>query len=256
VDRSQGVMMLLSKFLENASNERLFLKVIKLNDNKDILLHCEISDAQMKGIFISGEYTLVDGNVYFNNNVIKLRYDLMKKYPNRADLYHLFFNLYTNILNLREGETLKSNCPIDSPQSHRFTYVAINHRGPKRLILMPYLHERKIFLNRKKQNTEYFYSSIETDGQSHIFAYNLTESKFYVYSEKGLLENRIEFSELIKEYGEIMCTSPDGLNFALHNRRNDTITIIRFSQEEVFVLKSLSLENSLKEYLSNPFDKN
>ena len=53
-----------------------------------------------------------------------------------------------------------------------------------------------------------------------------------------------------------MCTSPDGLNFALHNRRNDTITIIRFSQEEVFVLKSLSLENSLKEYLSNPFDKN
>ena len=69
----------------------------------------------MKGIFISGEYTLVDGHVYFNNNVIKLRYDLMKKYPNRADLQHLFFNQYTSILNLREGETLKTNCPIDSP---------------------------------------------------------------------------------------------------------------------------------------------
>ena len=69
----------------------------------------------MKGIFISGEYTLVDGHIYFNNNVIKLRYDLMKKYSNRLDLQHLFFNQYTNILNLREGETLKTNCPIDSP---------------------------------------------------------------------------------------------------------------------------------------------
>ena len=77
-----------------------------------------------------------------------------------------------------------------------------------------------------------------------------------MYSEKGLLENRIEFSELIKEYGEIICTSSDGLNFALHNRRNDIITIIRFTKEEIFVLKSLSLENSLKEYLSNPFDGN
>jgi hypothetical protein len=77
-----------------------------------------------------------------------------------------------------------------------------------------------------------------------------------VYSEKGLLENRIEFSELIKEYGEIISTSSDGLNFALHNRRTDIITIIRFTKEEIFVLKSLSLENSLKEYLSNPFDGN
>ena len=256
-------MMLLSKSLEKGASNRLFLKVIKLNDDKDTLLNCEIIDAQMKGIFISGEYTLVDGHVYFNNNAIKLRYDLMKKYPNRSDLQQIFFNQYTDILNLREGETLKTNCPIDSPTSHRFTYVAINHRGPKRLILMPYLHERKIFLNRKKRNTEYFYTSIESGGcsvhpqrHSHIFAYNLTESKFYSYSEKGILENRIEFSELINEYGEIICASPDGLNFALHNRRNDTITILRFNKVEIFVLKTLSIENSLKEYLSNPFDEN
>lgn len=115
VDRSQGIMMLLSKYIEKDVSNRLFLKVIRLNDNKDTLLHCEIYDAQMKGIFISGEYTLVDGHVYFNNNAIKLRYDLMEKYPNRTDLQPLFFNQYTDVLNLREGETLKTNCPIDSP---------------------------------------------------------------------------------------------------------------------------------------------
>ena len=69
----------------------------------------------MKGIFTSGEFTLVDGHVYFNNNVIKLRYDIMKKFSNRTDLYHLFFNLYPNVLKLREGDSIKTNCPIDSP---------------------------------------------------------------------------------------------------------------------------------------------
>ena len=34
----------------------------------------------MKGIFMSGQYRLVDGHIYFNNHVIKLRYDLMKAY--------------------------------------------------------------------------------------------------------------------------------------------------------------------------------
>ena len=33
VDRRQGVMMLLSKFLGEGSSERLYLKVIVLNDN-------------------------------------------------------------------------------------------------------------------------------------------------------------------------------------------------------------------------------
>ena len=53
---------------------------------------------------------------------------------------------------------------------------------------------------------------------SYIFAFNLNESKFYVYSEKGLLLNRIEYSEYTKKHGEIVSTSPDGLNFVLHNK--------------------------------------
>lgn len=29
-------------------------------------------------------------------------------------------------------------------------------------MLLPYLHERKIYLNRLKLNTDYFYTSVET----------------------------------------------------------------------------------------------
>ena len=38
VDRKQGVMMLLSKYLENGAKDRLFVKLIMLGDEDDILL--------------------------------------------------------------------------------------------------------------------------------------------------------------------------------------------------------------------------
>jgi hypothetical protein len=70
-----------------------------------------------------------------------------------------------------------------------------------------------------KKNTSYFYTSkqinISQDKENpawipYIFAFNLNESKFYVYSEKGLLINRIEYAHYTKKYGEIVSTSPDG----------------------------------------------
>ena len=52
--------------------------------------------------------------------------------------------------------------PLDSFQSHKFLYVMVNHFDlePKQLMILPYLHERKIYLNRIKVNTDYFYTSI------------------------------------------------------------------------------------------------
>ena len=38
-------------------------------------------------------------------------------------------------------------------------------------MMLPYLHEKRVYLNRQKTNTYYFYSSIETPN-SEIKAYN------------------------------------------------------------------------------------
>jgi len=126
-------------------------------------------------------------------------------------------------------------------QAHRFAFIMLNKESLacKRLMIIPYLHERKVYLKRMKKNTSYFYTTKQIDISEekdnpvwipYIFAFNLNESKFYVYSEKGLLINRIEFAQYTKKYGEIVATSPDGLNFALHNKSSDTITIIRFDE--------------------------
>ena len=65
---------------------------------------------------------------------------------------------------------------------------------------------------------------------SYVFAFNLTEHKFYVYSEKGLLLNRIEYSDKVKLYGEEVSASSNGLNIALFKNRTDQVTILRFDE--------------------------
>ena len=118
----------------------------------------------------------------------------------------MYFNKYEEVLALEQGETIKIDSPLDSMQAHRFGYIMLNNEflSCKRLLIVPYLHERRVYLNRMKKNTNYFYSSVQRNISndiespvwvSYIFAFNLNESKFYVYSEKGLLLNRIEYSD-------------------------------------------------------------
>ena len=58
-----------------------------------------------------------------------------------------------------------TNCPIDSISFHKFVYVIKNNidMRPAKVIVMPYLHEKKIYLNRMKPNTEYFSTSLDQD---------------------------------------------------------------------------------------------
>jgi hypothetical protein len=82
VDNKHEIMMLLTKELEHSLSDKLFMKVLHLNNTDSIILECEISEPQMKGILLSGDFSLIDGHIYYNNNIIKVRYDLMKLYGN------------------------------------------------------------------------------------------------------------------------------------------------------------------------------
>ena len=53
----------------------------------------------------SGMYTFADGHIYYNNNVIKIRYDLLKgKGKIREYGEYQIFDYYTNILELDKGK--------------------------------------------------------------------------------------------------------------------------------------------------------
>ena len=125
------------------------------------------------------------------------------------------------------------NCPIDSQSFHKLCYIVQDPTNftTCRMMILPYLHEKKIFLNRDKPNSQYFYTSFYQElpsyfktelgveaynlinNQKTIVAMNLTESKFYTYSKRGILRNRFDFSSFTKRYGTISSVSPNGRNF-------------------------------------------
>lgn len=98
------------------------------------------------------QYKLIDGHVYFGNKICKLRYDLMKTFGTAGSNQDIYFNKYKNVLKLGDQESIKTNSPIVSVENHRFAYVTLskNLKDPKKVTVVPYLHERKVYLNRKK----------------------------------------------------------------------------------------------------------
>ena len=95
---------------------------------------------------------LVNGHMYFNNDVIKIRYDQIESKSNRQLTEDEVFDYYTDIFHLARGERVKSGTPLDSIRSHKMTYVTSDkvNFSTSKVKYVPYLHEKKIYLNRIK----------------------------------------------------------------------------------------------------------
>lgn len=73
-------------------------------------------------------------------------------------------DIYQDIFDLDDGQKINSRTPLESIKSHKFAYMITNQEKlmPNKLLIIPYLHDHKIYLNQIKVNTTYFYTSIET----------------------------------------------------------------------------------------------
>lgn len=112
-----------------------------------------------------GQFTFYNGYLFYGNNVIKIRYDLLDKY--KLDYYteEQIFDIYSEIFDLDDNIKVKIGTPLDSMQAHRYAYIFSDTKmeHANTIYIVPYLQERRIYLNRIKKNTDYFYTSIETD---------------------------------------------------------------------------------------------
>ena len=179
-------------------------------------------------------YSMMDGMIYFNNDCIKLRYDVINRSDAHAYQENEVFDFYYSIFDLQPGERVKQGTPLDSFRDHKLAYIIENKidKTTSKVKFVPYLHERRVYLNRQKMNTQYFYTTIETcieeedaqcekeDSFTSIVSINLTESKMYVYSQNGVLFNRENFSYLVHEYGEVHSTSSNGHHFIFKKSSN------------------------------------
>jgi hypothetical protein len=112
----------------------------------------------------SGLYTLADGHIYFSNNVIKIRYDLTDSDQSARFNDEQIFDFYLNIFDIEKTEQIKSTTPLQSHVFHRIAYIIYDkqNQSPKKILILPYLHDRKIYIKSHNKNTTYVYSSIET----------------------------------------------------------------------------------------------
>lgn len=68
-------------------------------------------------------YTFEDGHIYYNNEVIKIRYDLINSVDKNKYGETQIFDHYCNIFQLKKGLKIMANTPLCSIKSHKFVYT-------------------------------------------------------------------------------------------------------------------------------------
>ena len=210
----------------------------------------------------------MDGHIYYNNNVIKIRYDLLNNsnYVNQGE--QQIFDIDKDIFKLDPARKVKSTTPIDGHKYHKFGYLIIDdsHEAATEVMVLPYLHDRKIYLSKNQTYSNYFFTSIRVNSRdfdeyhsqikkglqtdfskavikrqtteklvinkvkqsvktlmqsakeninefNQIISINLTDQKYHVFQQNGIMLNRVDFKSEVAQYGDLVSTSQNGLNF-------------------------------------------
>lgn len=146
---------------EKNNNSRRF-KILDTRDSNKVLANIQVKDPEIIGRFRLGKFTMCDGHFYFDNEVIKIRYDVLRQPQTKRYTEKMVFDNYEGLLDLQEGETVQSNNPFLDIFTNRMFYFTRNSSKlkPKRILMLPFLHERKVYLNRMKDKHQYFYTVI------------------------------------------------------------------------------------------------
>lgn len=278
VDASQQRVLIFTKVVKLAEDQGNQITILDIASN-NIVYETLIKNRTLIGRLKSGNYSVSEGHMYFSNNVIKIRYDLIQR-PNSSQYSEKqVFDFYEDIFKLKKNEIIMANCPLVSDVMNKFVYIIRNQKlyTPPQIIVLPFLHENRIVLHRNKPSTEYFYTStqrtvrldqasnvnpfsIATKKNSYIMqsivAMNLTESKYYVFSLRGLLRNRVEFKKEIQRYGKLKAVSPNGRNFVLmkdkqqYENQKIKIAIFHLTDFEFTFVKEIDIFEDISTYIT------
>ena len=126
------------------------------------------------------------------------------------------FDYYEDILALGPKESIQNGLPAAQHDAHRLIYIAKSRRkcSVKRAIIIPYLHERKIYLDAIEPGSDYFQTIFEKEvnpvsgsgtfsrsdpgasasgrlgaTRNLLVSLNLTRSEYKIFSLRGILRN-------------------------------------------------------------------
>lgn len=155
-------------------------KIVDTTKN-EMVANFRVKDQNIIGKILSHNYTVIGGFIYFNNQVIKIRYDQILEKRSEILDSNLAFDQYDQILDLKNGQEVTVS-PLVSRLLHRQAYMTRNFEFQKtyKVIVLPYLHERKIYMNKMKKNQEYFYVTLTIDPHVDQIMHDMHKGRFHV----------------------------------------------------------------------------
>ena len=118
-----------------------------------------------------------------------------------------------------------------------------------RALIVPYLHERKIFLGRIKDENDYFQTTRLTRNGMSFFNFNITENKCHVYTQKGILKHRIEYSDQVKKYGKPMSVSNNGMIYIFKKPSKNVLNIMLLTLNGFIFIKQIKIMDKISDHI-------
>lgn len=231
-DFEQHIILLIKQEDSKKKDKDKTLVLFDISNNLTLYQGKLVNDLIYK-VLKNQNFVFLKGHLYFGNSCFKIRYDLLQNTKFAADIKeNQAFDYFERVLTLDDNESVRLYDPIYDPYFHRMIFTV---RGTdslktrvKRVLVLPYLHERKVILGRTKPNCEYFNTCMmihEKDENGNVVkdakelvCVNLTNFKYYFYSLKGQLRTRVDFSHLKEQNGHPRAVSPNGKVWVFQKR--------------------------------------
>lgn len=89
--------------IKNRKGKRDKFMTIYCLKNEKVIMNMPVENQELIGRLKSNLYNFVGGHIYYNNNVIKIRYDVIDESEENFPENHVFDN-YMNVLSLSEND--------------------------------------------------------------------------------------------------------------------------------------------------------
>jgi hypothetical protein len=126
VDNTKNRLMILTGIKNRKGKRDKYLSIYCLKKEK-LVINMLVESAELIGRLKSNLYNFVGGHIYYNNNVIKIRYDLFDS-NSVEDTFpenHVFDN-YTNVLTLQENDYVQPGTPLQTCLYNKLAYIVGN----------------------------------------------------------------------------------------------------------------------------------
>lgn len=124
---------------------------------------------------------------------------------------------------------------------------------PNRMIVVPYLHERRVYLEKTDNNNEYFNTSAEYQDQDNkcihdLIRINITKDNLSIFAEGGQLKKKIYYKKIVQEFGQPLAVSGNGRAFVFMVPDTAAFSVMGLNYNGFFLIKTLDIETVINHY--------